>query len=78
MTMVNEIMRFWYRNRRNRDLEVLWPLCCARAGMDINKAKSAFAFYVFHDKAWSYLTEHEIKFILGRLILTSRERICDE
>jgi hypothetical protein len=46
--------------------------------MDINKAKSAFAFYVFHDKAWSYLTEHEIKFILGRLILTSRERICDE
>jgi hypothetical protein len=45
--------------RRRYDLEILWPICKARAP-DLDHAKAIFAAHAFNDDAWKSLGHHGI------------------
>lgn len=57
----------WWRARQRRiDMEILWPVCCEQA-RDLDHAKAAFAYHVFHDPAWLCLDEQVILDFIDRL-----------
>jgi hypothetical protein len=56
---MNWVKRWWRKRQRLIDLELLWPVCKARA-RDIEHARQAFLLHAKLDSAWQDVTEQEV------------------
>lgn len=57
----------WYhKKQRHYDTTILWP-AIKRQSDDIDSCRAAMALHCFHDTAWLYLGEDEIKRRIGEL-----------
>jgi len=57
----------WHSRQRTLDMQILWPVCKEQAD-SLERAKAAFAFHAFHDRAWLCLGEQEIKRRINTLV----------
>lgn len=62
----NPLRALWYAHLRRIDIDVLWPVCKAKA-KDLATAKSVFAVHAMSDAPWLYLGESEISKIIEGL-----------
>ena len=60
------VRMWWQRRQRLRDLDLLWPMCCAQAP-DLDTAKVAFALHATRDPSWQALGEEEVIRFIDRL-----------
>ena len=51
MRLIRWIRGVWWKRQRAIDLDILWPICKAKAP-DIDHARAAFAVHAFNDPAW--------------------------
>jgi hypothetical protein len=56
----------WHRQRRNTDMDVLWPMCLEEAP-NIRAAREAFMLHCEHDAAWRELSTAELADFIDRL-----------
>jgi hypothetical protein len=53
------VTRWWKKRQRMIDLDILWPVCKAKAH-DIEHARQAFLLHAKLDPAWQDMTEWEV------------------
>ena len=60
------LTELWHSHRRQRDLELLWPVCRENT-RNLEQAKRAFAFHTAHDPAWTGLSPDHIQQVIDAL-----------
>jgi hypothetical protein len=64
--IVDIFLGLWYYRIRSTDLKILWPACKEQAET-LDRARVAFAFHAYNDRAWLYLGDAKVNKIISEL-----------